>query len=380
MSRMSRATSHARSLVLTAVAFVACHAISAPKTKEWTIREADSPAAEPEPPVVGHFENGLASFYGIREYRGHTVLVRFRWSVNGLGYVRFDRAFSTDGGASWETNWIMHLSRESTAPPRRAPREVTCCGRVEVMWYTVPAGKEDELIRLFARESFAMGDSFPVQDVALLRDVEHPSTFALVRGFGWSEQAIRDFYEGLPWAAHRATLERAHIRADSVYELRANLSPNGFALGDRLASGTAARTPGVVVATIYVRDWSRGDSDQFGVFFVQSVLPRLIATGARVLGVFATGDFRLGPFWNGQRMVGAIPGRPLPAQRYGVVWFAWFADAASYERHRQALEADAFWRETVAPRLARFVTSMSTTSQLVSVGRSREFRDLREHP
>jgi len=47
-----------------------------PKTKEWTIREADSPAATPGPPVVGHFENGVGSFYGLREYEGHTVLVR----------------------------------------------------------------------------------------------------------------------------------------------------------------------------------------------------------------------------------------------------------------------------------------------------------------
>jgi hypothetical protein len=351
-----------------------------PKTKEWTIREADSLTAAPEPPVVGHFENGIGSFYGLREYKGHTVLVRLRWSINGLGFAQFSRAFSIDGGASWETNWIMHLSRESTAPRRRAPREVTCCGRVEVMWYTVPPGKEDELIRLFDRESFAMGDSFPVQDVALLRDGEHPSTFALVRGFDWSQQASRDFYEGLPWAAHRSTLERAHIRADSVYELRADLLTSGFTLGDRVAPAPAASAPGVVVATIYVTNWRRVDSYQLGLFFAQSVIPRMVATGARPLGVFATDDFQIGGLWTGQRMVSAIPGRPLPPQRSGVVLFAWFPDTASYERHRQALEADPFWRETVAPRLAEFVTSMSTTPKLVPVGRSREFRDLLERP
>ena len=349
-----------------------------PKTKEWTIREADSPTAAPKPPVVGHFENGIGSFYGLREYEGHTVLVRLSWRVNGFASARFDRAFSTDGGASWETNWIMHLGRESTAPRRRAPREVTCCGRVEVMWYTVPPGKEDELVRLFARESFAMGDSFPVQDVALLRDVEHPTTFALVRGFDWSGEPIRDFYEGLPWAAHRSTLERAHIRADSVYELRADLSTWGFTLGDRLAP--AASPPGVVVATIYVTNSRRVDPYRLGLFFAQSVIPRMVATGARPLGVFAGDDFQVGSLWTGQRTVSAIPGRPLPPQRSGVVLFARFADTASYERHRQALEADPFWRDTVAPRLAQFVTSMSTTQKLVPVGRSREFRDLLERP
>lgn len=349
-----------------------------PKTKEWTIREAGSPTGVPEPPVVGHFENGVGSFYGLREYRGRTVLVRLRWSINGLGHARFDRAFSTDGGASWETNWIMHLSRESTAPRRRSPREVTCCGRVEVMWYTVPPGREDELIRLFARESFAMGDSFPVQDVALLRDVEHPATFALVRGFDWSGEPIRDFYDGLPWAAHRSTLERTHIRADSVYELRADLSTSGFTLGDR--PGPAGGTSGIVVATIYATNWQRVDPYQLGLFFAQSVVPRMTATGARPLGVFAIDDFQVGGLWTGQRMVSAIPGRPLPPQRSGVVVFAWFADTGSYERHRRALDADPFWREAVAPRLAQFVVSVSRTSKLVPVGRSREFRDLLERP
>lgn len=79
-------------------------------------------------------------------------------------------------------------------------------------------------------------------------------------------------------------------------------------------------------------------------------------------------------------MVSAIPGRPLPPQRSGFVTFAWFADTAAYERHRQALEADPFWRETVVPGLARLVTSMSTTSRLVPVGRSRELRDLFDRP
>jgi hypothetical protein len=248
------------------------------------------------------------------------------------------------------------------------------------MWYTVPPGKEDELIRLFARESFAMGDSFPAQDVALLRDVEHPTTFALVRGFDWSGEPIRDFYEGLPWATHRSTLERAHIRADSVYELRADLVTSGFVLGDRLAPGPAGSTPGVVVATIYLTNWRRVDPYRLGLLFAQSVIPRMAATGARPLGVFAPDDFQVGSLWTGQRMVSAIPGRPLPPQRSGIVLFTWFPDSASYERHRQALEADPFWRATVAPRLAQFVTSMSTTAKLVPVGRSREFLDLLGRP
>jgi hypothetical protein len=116
------------------------------------------------------------------------------------------------------------------------------------------------------------------------------------------------------------------------------------------------------------------------LFFIQSVAARLLATGARLLGVFGTDDFHIGRLWTGQREVSAIPGRPLPPRRLAFASFAWFADTASYERHRRALEADPFWRDPVAPRLARFVTSMSATSGLVPVGRSREFRDWAERP
>ncbi|HJQ37589.1 MAG TPA: DUF1579 domain-containing protein, partial [Thermoanaerobaculia bacterium] len=49
---------------------------------------------------VGHFE-------GDDHHEGTPVRVRFTWTQE----PRWEQAFSTDGGATWETNWIMRFTR-----------------------------------------------------------------------------------------------------------------------------------------------------------------------------------------------------------------------------------------------------------------------------
>jgi hypothetical protein len=59
---------------------------------------------------------------------GKHVIVRFRWTrVNGA--PRFEQAFSTDHGATWETNWTTDYERVPatnngvwTATPRERTR------------------------------------------------------------------------------------------------------------------------------------------------------------------------------------------------------------------------------------------------------------------
>ena len=39
------------------------------------------------------------------------ILVRFVWSDITDRTCRWEQAFSTDGGATWEVNWIMESTR-----------------------------------------------------------------------------------------------------------------------------------------------------------------------------------------------------------------------------------------------------------------------------
>ena len=59
------------------------------------------------PPVTGAFDDkGRGTFYGVDTVDDRTVLVRFVISDVTPNSARFEQAFSADGGATWETNWI----------------------------------------------------------------------------------------------------------------------------------------------------------------------------------------------------------------------------------------------------------------------------------
>jgi hypothetical protein len=82
-----------------------------PKARKWSIYWASNRAGVLEPPVVGAFENGVGTFYGRDQHKGTPVLARFIWSDITRNSARWQQAFSTDEGQSWETNWVMHMTR-----------------------------------------------------------------------------------------------------------------------------------------------------------------------------------------------------------------------------------------------------------------------------
>lgn len=63
------------------------------------------------PPVVGGFVDGIGTFHGDDEYEGRPVRVRANWSQPSASHVRWEQAFSPDGGTTWETNWVMQMRR-----------------------------------------------------------------------------------------------------------------------------------------------------------------------------------------------------------------------------------------------------------------------------
>jgi hypothetical protein len=78
-----------------------------PKAQQWTLNFASIRNGLLTPPVSGAFdEKGRGTFYGIDTVNGRTVLVRFLILDVTPNSARFEQAFSVDGGATWETNWI----------------------------------------------------------------------------------------------------------------------------------------------------------------------------------------------------------------------------------------------------------------------------------
>ena len=56
--------------------------------------------------VYGGFHDGVGEFYGKDQLDGRPIEVRFLIFRLGPDKARFEQAFSDDGGATWETNWI----------------------------------------------------------------------------------------------------------------------------------------------------------------------------------------------------------------------------------------------------------------------------------
>ena len=64
--------------------------------------------------LVGRFDDGVGVFEGPDTHEGSPIRTRYTWSQVTAATARWEQAFSTDGGKTWESNWVMTYSR--TAP------------------------------------------------------------------------------------------------------------------------------------------------------------------------------------------------------------------------------------------------------------------------
>jgi hypothetical protein len=82
-----------------------------PTIRQWSIWWISDQTLAIEPPVHGHFSNGIGTFFGDDVLEGRPIKVRFIWTEITERSARWEQAFSSDNGASWETNWIMQFER-----------------------------------------------------------------------------------------------------------------------------------------------------------------------------------------------------------------------------------------------------------------------------
>lgn len=79
--------------------------------EEWSIYWASSRDGILQQPVTGRFAGGEGWFYGDDTFQGRLIRVRYIWSGMTDHSARWEQAFSADGEETWETNWIMNLTR-----------------------------------------------------------------------------------------------------------------------------------------------------------------------------------------------------------------------------------------------------------------------------
>jgi len=75
--------------------------------QRWTLNFSNARAGTLATPMTGGFAGGRRGvFYSDETFDGRPVRVRFVIESKDADTCRFEQAFSADGGATWEVNWI----------------------------------------------------------------------------------------------------------------------------------------------------------------------------------------------------------------------------------------------------------------------------------
>lgn len=78
-----------------------------PAARQWSLNFASFRNGLLTEPVFGGFDGrGRGTFIGKDMLDGKAILVRFVVIRQGRDKARFEQAYSVDGGATWELNWI----------------------------------------------------------------------------------------------------------------------------------------------------------------------------------------------------------------------------------------------------------------------------------
>lgn len=84
-----------------------------PRQRQWSDRWASARDGVLGLPAFGRFRDGVGRFVGEDSDNGRRILARATWSqITANGFV-WEQAASLDEGATWETNWIMHVTRSA---------------------------------------------------------------------------------------------------------------------------------------------------------------------------------------------------------------------------------------------------------------------------
>jgi hypothetical protein len=91
-----------------------------PKSRQWNLHYASTGGTTSTPTAlsvatIGEFKNGRGEFFDTELFQGRNILVRNVWSDISLESIRFEQAFSEDGGRTWEINWIAVDTRVDIA-------------------------------------------------------------------------------------------------------------------------------------------------------------------------------------------------------------------------------------------------------------------------
>ncbi|HEX8814665.1 MAG TPA: hypothetical protein VF753_04115 [Terriglobales bacterium] len=87
-----------------------------PRSHQWRLYWANSKDGIVDVPQIGEFKDGVGEFYAQDTIEGKSVLIRYVWSKITPTSVHFEQSISSDGGKTWEANWVSDMTCAGDAP------------------------------------------------------------------------------------------------------------------------------------------------------------------------------------------------------------------------------------------------------------------------
>jgi len=159
--------------------------------------------------------------------------------------------------------------------------------------------------------------------------------------------ALKAFYSGPVWKAHREAVNATIDDSDNVLLLRPARPDSGF----------GSEKGGLMIATLYYFDAPVDVA--FLDFFDHSVEPLLAENGASITARFVT-----------ESSANNFPALPVREGENVFVWFSLFPDPAAYDRHLANLAGSPRWNGEISKALARRLKRTPEVLRLSPTARS----------
>lgn len=327
-----------------------------PASGDWRIHWASNRSGEPDPPVSGRFEKGIGTFHGHDRHEATPVRVRFQWRQISANSAHWQQAFSSDEGASWETNWHMWFRRID-----EAGRLLHDDAVVELRQYTLQPGQRDVLVELFEREFIETQEAVGMHVIGHFRDLDAPDRFVWLRGFPSMDvrrDALQAFYFGPVWQQHRAAANATMIDSDNVLLLRPAQPGPGAVAEKRPAHGEKAESTAGAIC-IGTCALTAPAETGFAARFDRELMPMLRQHGADVVARYLT-----------DASENTFPRLPVREGERVFVWVARFGDVAALDAHLHALHGSAAWKEALAAAMLEELVQPPHLLRLAPTARS----------
>lgn len=281
----------------------------------WSIYWADSRRGVLDPPVVGSFSGDVGVFEGVDTFEGRPIRVRFTWSRVTSPTPRWEQAFSEDGGSTWETNWVMDMTRESAVGSREYPV-------IELRRYAIKAGARERFARCFEGYFPEAFQQLGAIVFGQFMERRNDSWFTWLRGFPSLDARAEmngEMYDGPLWKEHAARMNELLVDSDNVLLLRPLAAGRGLPVLPAVDLGIdAAGAAGMGVLQIF--PVKPGNTEAFA----QQAAGELAAyqeAGVREAAVLVTLD-----------VANNFPRHPVRSDGPHLVWVGLAKDDAAAER------------------------------------------------